>query len=884
MSIKERLNLEQKPIFLIDGSAFVYRGFYTNASMQRSDGFPTNALYVVSRIIMRIIKDERPEHIIFFLDGKGKHFRHEKFPLYKANREQTPELLVKQFDPIKRMIELLGLKLEISHNCEADDCIASLAHRFSKDYPVVIVGADKDLRQCLGHNVYMYDPGSKDNKIHTAESFNEDTGLFPEQWPDTQALMGDTSDNIPGVPGIGIKSAEKIFKEFKNLEDIRDNFQNLPIKFQQKIKPHLEAIFLYRELTTLSKDFCTDLSLDDLKPQALNINKVKMFWAEFELHALNREFDKMLKSKIFSVLDVNPQDEKDLTFMQNSGQQFGLFDTNVNDYEIAVVRNINELPDCADIPIALIPKIDRTLFGIMGIIVGLGDVEFNYTGDFNELAKYSANAGQIIVSDLKALFKIESDFLEIDNEKFFDLGLAAYVINPEEGDFSWPSLSVRWADKLNLSLGKPAILALIMGVSLAQVLAEQLLDELYYDLELPLVPVLFSMEKKGVTVDIHSLNIFLDEVQMQLDELTTKIYELGGGKFNIRSAQQLGDILYNKLQLPIAKKTQKGQLSTSQNVLEQIAEVHPIVDAILEYRKLEKMRSTYLKPFIELVDSEKRIHSTFNQTATATGRLSSSNPNIQNIPIRGKLGKRMRACFIASKNHLIISADYSQIELRVLAHVSKEPALLNAFANGEDIHTKTAALIFNITQENVTPEQRSNAKTINFGLIYGMGAQRLAQELKITLSAAKEFISNYFSHLAKLKDFYDSIEKSAKLKGYVVTLAGRRRIISQLYSADAQHQALGRRQAINTVIQGSAADIIKLAMLEVQHDEKLKQLNAQMILQVHDELLLEVPEENVQNAGQRLAEIMSNVKLVNVSMDVPLVVDWGFGSNWGDAH
>ena len=430
----------------------------------------------------------------------------------------------------------------------------------------------------------------------------------------------------------------------------------------------------------------------------------------------------------------------------------------------------------------------------------------------------------------------------------------------------------------------PARLGLAMAQLFEQRMEKDGLLELFRRLEMPLLPVLAGMEQSGVAIDAAAFRAFLDDVQGRLDQLTAHVYELAGTQFNIRSAQQLGDVLFNGLGLPAPRKTKGGQASTSQQTLEKLAGQHPVVDSILQYRKLEKMRSTYLDPLPRLVDPQGRLHTTFNQKATATGRLSSSNPNLQNIPVRGPLGKRMRSCFIAGPGRLLVSADYSQVELRVLAHVSQDPALLEAFRNGEDIHARTAALVYDLPPDQVSPDQRRNAKTINFGLIYGMGAQKLAQELKISTTQAKDFIARYFERLQGLKEFYEGVEASARKHGFVTTLGGRRRLLPDINSASGQAAALARRQAINTVIQGSAADIIKLAMLAVARDECLRELDARLLLQVHDELLLEVPADAAEEAGALVARLMQDVCPAGKELSVPLLVDWGTGHDWGAAH
>lgn len=916
MSLSTRLNFTEQPLYVMDGSAFVYRGFYANSTMQRSDGFPTNALFVVTRLLLRLLREEKPRYFLFLLDGKGKHFRHEKFPLYKANRDATPDALVQQLGPIERVVRHLGLNLEVSQGCEADDCIASLAARFSKERPVVIVGADKDLRQCLGPNIYMWDPSGKEEKVLTAETFTAQTGLQPAQWPDVQALIGDTSDNIPGVPGIGPKTAEKIFAQLSSLEDIRDNMRQLPLKLQQKLLPHVDAMFLYRELTTLATTFCSHLALDDLSVRPVDMHSMAPFLAEFELHALRREMESMLRDGVLPARDLSKRKEagplrtvsspsSDARRPRSGGdagtsetRQWNLFDAapptvppvsgdmmeEIPDNAPALVHSVDALPPCADLPLAIIPLPQRDDPKAHRLCLAVGTHALHYDGPLADLAVYAGAAAQIITPDVKALLHAEAAFGSLDLALWFDLGIAAYVLDPEERDYGWPRLAAQWGDKLRLPAHQPGALALGMAAALAGQLAQYQLDSLYFELEMPLVPVLAAMEQQGIAVDSKALGAFLQEVQSQLDKLTTEVYAQAGGPFNIRSAQQLGEVLYTKLNLPTAGKTRGGQLSTSHDSLEKLAAQHPVVEKIQEFRKLEKLRSTYLEPLPKCVDAAGRLHSTFNQCATATGRLSSSNPNLQNIPVRGPLGSRMRECFIAREGHALVAADYSQVELRVLAHMSQEPTLLDAFAKGEDIHTRTAALIFNCPQSSVSPEQRRNAKTINFGLIYGMGAQKLAQELNISNAQAKDFITHYFEHMAQLKIFYDTVEANARQCGFVTTLAGRRRLLPDMNSLKPQTIALARRQAINTVIQGSAADIIKLAMLAVQHDAPLQAQQARLILQVHDELLLEVPAESGTAAGQRVSELMSAVCPAGTALSVPLVVDWGVGAHWGLAH
>ena len=876
MSLKQRLGLAAEPVFLMDGSAFIYRGFFANRNMQRSDGFPTNSLVVVSRVLLRILREERPRYFAFVQDGKGPNFRHEIFPLYKANRDATPEDLVRQLDPIHRMVRALGLRLEVSQGCEADDCIASLAARFAAEHPVIIVSGDKDLKQCLGPNVYMWDPASKEEKLVSEADFTAESGVTPAQWPDVQALIGDTSDNIPGVPGIGPKTARQIFSICPSLEDIRDHFVLLPPKMQAKLQAHLENMFTWRELTTLRRDFCPGVTLDDLRVRPLDAATCALLTEEFELFALRRELAALDRLQAAEAdlpeefldagsirEDAQPAAGKKAAAEQaslplaqpaRSGRatsQMSLLDAMPQESAPAL-DDVSALPDCGDARVALIwAHGDReapylAVEGADGSSLG----EWQWKGPVAELARWLAPARTLVTADLKGMLTSAScwQFLAGRAGDCIDLGVAAYLLNPEENDYGWPRLSARWGAVLRHELesrGETAPGPARLGLAMAQLFEQRMekdgLLELFRRLEMPLLPVLAGMEQSGVAIDAAAFRAFLDDVQGRLDQLTAHVYELAGTQFNIRSAQQLGDVLFNGLGLPAPRKTKGGQASTSQQTLEKLAGQHPVVDSILQYRKLEKMRSTYLDPLPRLVDPQGRIHTTFNQKATATGRLSSSNPNLQNIPVRGPLGKRMRSCFIAGPGRLLVSADYSQVELRVLAHVSQDPALLEAFRNGEDIHARTAALVYDLPPDQVSPDQRRNAKTINFGLIYGMGAQKLAQELKISTTQAKDFIARYFERLQGLKEFYEGVEASARKHGFVTTLGGRRRLLPDINSASGQAAALARRQAINTVIQGSAADIIKLAMLAVARDERLRELDARLLLQVHDEPNLNAP-------------------------------------------
>lgn len=928
MALRDKLGFDKEPLYIMDGNAFIFRGFFANQRMARSDSFPTGSIHIVGKTVFKILREEKPQYFLFVLDGQGKHFRHEIYAEYKANRPQAPEELKQQFEPTKTMLKRLGIRVEVSQNAEADDCIASLAKKFSAERPVVIVGMDKDLKQCLNENVVMWDPASKEEKIVTLHSFNEETGLMPAQWPDVQALIGDSSDNIPGVKGIGEKTAIKLFQDFPNLESIQENFEQLPPAVKKKMEGSLEAMFLYRRLTTLNTA-CCDLELEDLRIQPANEREALGFFKEFELNSLAKDFGELAKKQCIRIAE-NSTAQGSLFSLSQTGST-----EKTEEKSIPMPKTVQkeELPNAAGKCIALIPNTDRQGFnfalcpipqGVMHIkdsgkkekskkhkqeqpslIALLGEekpkhstvsdifampyaerADYQYNGDIRDLIPLLQEAELIVCCDVKSLFHEYPVLWDNFGGKniFFDLAVSAWLLSSDEKNYTWLSLGTRHATEHGLHMENPANVALSLFEQDVRQLEGRSLLTLMAEMEMPLTAVLFVMEKAGIQVNIGALFEFLEEVRDELDSLTAKIYEAAGTTFNIRSGKQLSDILFKKLDLPMAKSTKGGQASTSQDVLEKLSGSHPVIEALQEYRKLEKLRSTYLEPLPKLTGADSRIHTTFNQTATGTGRLSSSNPNLQNIPVRGDLGKRMRECFVAKEGCLLVSADYSQVELRVLAHCSGDMTLRTAFMNNEDIHARTAALLYDVNLDAVTADMRRHAKTINFGLLYGMGQRKLSQDLNISMQEAKRFMEVYFERFRTIREFYEKVENFAREHAYVVTIAGRQRSLPDIMSNNHQARAMAERQSINTLIQGSAADIIKLAMLAVHKDKNLKDWNAKLLLQIHDELILEVPEENAERAGKRVAEIMMNIAPLGKRLSVPLLVDYGIGKSWGQAH
>lgn len=901
MPLKDRLNLPAPPVFLVDGSAFIYRGFYAFRDMNTRDGRPSNALYMVLRMMLKILREERPAHLGFFLDGKGPTFRNELYPAYKAQRQATPEDLLSQIEPVKEALALLGVRVLVSEGCEADDCIAALAARLKRERPVVIVGSDKDLRQCLDEGVTIWDPGAKQERLETVADFVRDTGLAPSSWPDFQALIGDSSDNIPGVPGIGPKSAAEIMAGAATLEEVFARLPDLPEKYRKKLDGQEEAARTWRELTRLRTDVCQDLALDGLRLAEPDLEGLRAFVQRWEFSSLLRELPQAVaRAASPSAAPVSAKAAPG----QGSGQGTllggapesapaagkkpalgpSLFDFMAPAAAEAPAPDVRraahalDLPDLTGRAVGLAPVAEG-----QGLRLGVDGEEWAYDGDEAALAQALGACAALAVPSLKELLARHAAWAGFPLAKVRDVSLMAYLLSPEEREYGLDHLRLSLAQDPGLpplSGEAPGLAALALGELLAQRLDASGMAQLYADLELPLIPVLRAMEAEGVALDLSALAAFLDEVMVRIDALTARIHAAAGGEFNVRSSQQLGQTLFEKLGLKPRGKTPGGQSSTSQAVLEKMAGDHEIIDLVLEFRGLEKMRSTYLEPLPRLVDEKGRIHTTFNNLSTATGRLSSSGPNLQNIPIRGEMGGRMRACFKAAPGHLLASADYSQIELRVLAHLCGDPGLTGAFRAGEDIHARTAALLQDKEPGEVSPDERRAAKTINFGLLYGMGPQRLSRELKIPLAQAKEFIARYFERMPKVKAFFEGVEQEARRDGFVTTLLGRRRLLPGLRSRNDNEQSQAVRQAINTRVQGSAADVIKLAMLRAHSDGTLRRLGARLLLQVHDELLIEAPADTARQAGERLASLMSSA----IVLDVPLAVDMGVGLTWAEAH
>ena len=882
-------------LYLIDGSPYLYRAYFAiRQPLSTSRGFPTRAILGVTNMFLKLLHERAPETAVVTWDAKGPTFRHELYDRYKANRPEMPKDLVEQVDWIRKIITALGFKqLEVS-GFEADDIIATLVKRF-KDRPILIVTGDKDLIQLISERVSIWDP-MKDEFLDL-DTIRNKFGIEPYQYLDVLTLSGDTADNIPGVPGIGIKTALKLIKQFGSIENLLSNLDSLKQKgVREKIRKAIDQIPLWRKLVSLSQDVPLDIKASDLKVRPINLPVLRNYFTELEFNNLLNGLDgnqPLTKDSYRLITDTEELDSL-IEDIRKAGTL--VIDTETTSEfpmraDLVGISLCVEPPSAFYIPIA--HKTKEKQLGLDEVIDRLGPI-------LNDPS--IKKVGQNIKYDQIVMRRHGCDILGIEG----DTMLASYLLNPSRHHHNLNEISqeilgytmTSFKRILKENTGKNGnfsdvpidvardyscedvhVTALVRDV-LWQRLKEAELWKLFQEVEVPLVPLLCSMEMAGIKVDSDGLARLSREFDARLADLETKIWREAGVRFNINSHKQLAEVLFEKLKLPQQKKTKKKTgYSTDVEVLKGLSKIHPLPDLLLKYRNLSKLKSTYVDGLQRMINPDTgRIHTSFNQTVTATGRLSSSDPNLQNIPIRTEEGRRIRAMFIADTDKLLVSADYSQIDLRVLAHYAKDPALLHAFNNGEDIHRRTASEVFNVAPELVTPEMRRVAKTVNFGIVYGMSAYGLAKELDVEHKKAKEFIDRYFDRYPGVKAYMKDAVRQAREKGYVTTILGRRRYIPDINSKSRPVREFAERTAINTPIQGSAADIIKLAMLNVYTALKDAGLKAEILLQVHDELVIEVEENDRARLCSLLKEQMEDV----ISLSVPLTISVGWGKNWAE--
>ena len=888
---------DDAPIYLVDGSSYLYRAFFsTPREFTSSKGVPTRAVYVITNMLLKILKEKSPEFIAMTWDAKGPTFRHELYREYKANRPPMPEDLSTQVPYVRRLVDALGLpQLEVQ-GFEADDIIATLAKYFGEKLgkKVVIVSGDKDLMQLISENVVIWDP-MKDETTDL-KLFSERYGIEPSQFKDVLSLAGDTSDNIPGVPGIGPKTAVKLVTEYQSVENLLERLDSLKKgRLKERLLEAKEKLPLWKKLTSLDSRVPVNLDLETYR---------------------KRQMDEKALLELFRELDF-----ESLIPMVSSQKVLSYDDYRLIQDEEVLCRWLEENKDSAQLVIDTETTSQRPMeASLVGISLCFRPPEAVYlpvghdTGetqlDMETVTRHLApllsqvslyKIGQNIKYDLIVLRR---HGLKIENIAG-DTMVASYLLDPTRRRHNLDEIArdvlghkmisykevtkglARSQNFSHVSLEKATEYACedvhvtcVVKDRFHQELKEKGLWKLYSEVEVPLIPVLADMEMKGILVDKAGLAELKEEFGKRLRELESRIFELAGHEFNINSTKQLAEVLFEELNLPQLKKTKKKTgYSTDVEVLKSLAKIHPLPERLLEYRNLSKLKSTYVDGLEKEINPETgRIHTSFNQTVTATGRLSSSEPNLQNIPVRTEEGRRIRALFTAAQGNVLVSADYSQIDLRVLAHYSGDENLVRAFKAGEDIHRRTAAQIFDVEPEFVTLDMRRVAKTVNFGIIYGMSAYGLAKELGISRKEAKRFIDTYFERYPGVKKFMGWIIEKAKRQGFVETILGRRRYIKEINSRNRIIRQFAERTAINTPIQGSAADIIKLAMLKVAERFREQGPETRLLLQVHDELVAECPEARKESTAHVLKETMEGV----VDLMVPLKVAVGWGKNWDE--
>ena len=875
-------------IVLIDGNSILNRAFYGVPLLTNSQGIYTNAVYGFLNIVLKILEEEKPEYCTVAFDVKHPTFRHEVYKEYKGTRKPMPEELRAQVPLIKEVLSAMNFFIIEKPGYEADDILGTIARMAEKEgMDVSLVSGDRDLLQIATDKVKIRIPKTKGGKTtiedYYAQNVLETYEVTPAQIIDLKGLMGDASDNIPGVPSIGEKTAVKILKEFASVENAIANCESIkPPKAAKSLAENKELAILSKELATIKVDCELDFSFEKAQVQDMYNEKVIELFRKLEFKSLIERAgsDKNNSS--------NPIDE--IIKIYDDFNTVVDYLTNLNKYNKLAI-SVAGFEENSSV---IICKEEKSV----DIIRIHGFITLDYV--FNTINEKVKNGEKLIVNSLKNML----EYLEADrNSNIFDCEIGAYLINPLSDSYSYDSISLNYLNivlpSLSEMLGKnskklsveerfgilekaasyEAYVSFCAYEKIENELTNTNMMQLYTDIEYPLIFTLKDMEKRGIKADKEALKNYSDSLDARITVLEKEIYEDAGEEFNINSPKQLGVILFEKLGLPFGKKTKTGY-STSADVMEKLQCEHQIIGKVLEYRQLTKLKSTYADGLAGYIEQDGRIHSNFNQTITATGRISSTEPNLQNIPIRFELGRMIRKVFVPEEDFVFVDADYSQIELRVLAHMSNDEALIDAYGCHEDIHKITASKVFNTPLEEVTPLQRRNAKAVNFGIVYGISSFGLGQDLGITRKEAQEYIKSYFKTYPQIKDFLDGLVESAKKDGYAITMYNRRRPIPELASSNFMQRQFGERVAMNSPIQGTAADIIKIAMIRV--NEKLKEMNlkSRLLLQIHDELLIEAHKSEIDIVKEILMNEMKNAS----SLKVALEVEAGIGENWYEAH
>jgi DNA polymerase-1 len=887
---------QPKRLFLIDGSSYIYRAYFAIRHLSNSKGLATNAVYGFVNMLLKVAREQQPDHLAVVFDARGPTFRKELFPEYKANRAHMPEDLVPQVPIIKEVVRAFNMPAIEKEGFEADDIIATLAKKFAAEgLEVTVVTGDKDLMQIVSGRIRLLD--TMKDKVSGLEEVAERFGGPPEKVIEVQALAGDSSDNIPGVPGIGEKTAVKLIQEFGSVENLLANLDQVKGKVQEKLREFGELARLSKKLVTLVDDMELDLDYDNFALGEPNRPALTALFKELEFHKLIHEFssDERATGEGYRAV-LTEADLVELTAELEEAPRFA-FDTETT-------------------------GLDPTLADMVGLSFAVRPGEGWYVPLAHRYLGAPEQLGPgLVLERLRPLLTDAGKGKIAQNAKFdllvlrragievkglaFDTMIASYLANPAATSHGMDALAADLlgyktitysemtgsgkkqigfaeveVEKAVVYAAEDADITLRLAGKLEPMLGEAGQEKLFYEVEMPLVEVLADMEWSGVRIDPKFLGGLSKELETKLAALEKEIHQMAGGPFNIGSPKQLGEVLFERLKLTRGKKTKTGW-STDVEVLTKLAEEQPVAARLLDYRSLAKLKSTYTDALPKLIHPQTgRLHTSFNQALTATGRLSSSEPNLQNIPIRTEEGGRIREAFIPAEGNMLLSADYSQVELRILAHLAREAVLTESFEKGEDIHRRTASEIFGVFPEMVTAEMRRQAKTINFGIIYGMSDFGLAKALGIGRKEAQTFIDNYFARYPGVQVFMESKKQEARAKGYVTTLLGRRCAVAEIHSPNRNIRDYAERNAINYPIQGSAADIIKVAMVRIHERLGREGLQAKMVLQVHDELVFDVPQAELETVRELVRAEMEGA----VELDVPLVVDIGVGRNWREAH
>ena len=870
-------------LLILDSNSLLNRAFYAIPALTNKDGLYTNAVYGFANMLFKMKEDLKPDYIAATFDRKAPTFRHLEYEDYKAGRKKMPDELGQQFPLVKELLNLMAIDIFEIDGYEADDIIGSLAKYAEKNnIEVYIVTGDKDALQLASKNinVVITKKGVSEVAIYNEENFIKDFGVTPTQFIDVKGLMGDKSDNIPGVPGVGEKTAYKLIQSYGSIEEVLNNIDNIAgKKLKENLENNRELAIFSKKLATIMTEVPIEFNLDEIKSnEAYNHEEIKKFFLRLNMKTM------------LSKMPVNA--EADLKELKESLDVFkSKIINNIDDLKEA----ISNLKEFSYITYTVINKEKYSKIQLENMYIYNEDLV--YIIRFSELLK---NHKEIAVKSLKDLMENEKlkkvihnskdlltilKKLDINIENFiFDTQIAAYLIDSAKSSYEIENLINDYlgeeikGDKEELEVKSTFKLKEIYE-KLKDRIEEENMNELYYNVEHPLIGILSSMESLGFNINKDMLDELAVKFKYEISKTEKEIFELSEEEFNISSPKQLGKILFEKLDLPVIKKTKTGY-STNAEVLEKLQDKHEIIPKITYYRQITKLNSTYVEGLKNVIDEDGRIHSSFNQTVTTTGRLSSTEPNLQNIPIKYEMGREIRKVFIAdNEDDIILSCDYSQIELRVLAHMSEDENMIDGFNHHSDIHRKTASEVFRVPLDEVTSIMRSRAKAVNFGIIYGMGDFSLSQDLKITRKEAAEYMEIYFDRYPSIKGYLDKTIEEVKKSGYAITILNRRRFIPEIKASNKIVKALGERLAMNAPIQGSAADIIKLAMVNVYNKLEEKNLESKMILQVHDELIFNVKKDELELVTKIVKEEMENV----LDLRVPLEVDVNLGKTWYEA-